>query len=131
MTQFFTKLVLFILLIAISAACFAQQAPRQIIRGKVTDDILRFPIRGATITIEGPGKITPATTDSSGTFIINGIQTGRYTLLITCTGYNAQVANEVLVTAGKEVVLELSLSERINNLKEVVVHSPGSKKKAG
>lgn len=53
---------------------------------------------------------------------------GRQSIVISFVGYEGQVINEILVTSGKEVIINISLTEKITQLNEVVVK--GSSKRA-
>jgi len=62
-----------------------------------------------------------AATDENGEFKIPSVPVGRYDILISYLGYEEQTASDVIVTSGKEVILNLRLAEKVSELKEVVV----------
>jgi hypothetical protein len=102
------------------------QGPTQIIRGMIIDKQSQFAIPGANVVIIGSEPFKGSTTDVSGNFKIEQVIPGRYDLKVTYLGYKEIVIPNVVVTAGKEVVLDLTLEENINSLKEVVIS--GTKK---
>lgn len=53
--------------------------------GKITDVITNLPIAGASVTVLGVGA--NATTDAAGTYRIDGLTTGTFTLRVGATGY--------------------------------------------
>lgn len=102
------------------AGIYAQQT--QVIRGIVTDAESQFPLIGANVRIElGDGQIIGATTDINGLFRIDGVPLGRQKIVFSYLGYRPLVRDNVVVTSGKEVILTIELTERVEVLGEVVV----------
>ncbi|MEI7661222.1 MAG: TonB-dependent receptor [Bacteroidota bacterium] len=97
------------------------QHPTQVIRGTVTDKQSQVTLPGANVVILGTNPPKGASTAADGSFRITGVIPGRYDLQATFLGYKAVVIPSVVVTVGKEVVLEIGLEENISSLKEVVV----------
>ncbi len=120
MKYFFLSLVLFQCLL------IQAQQPTQTVKGTVTDKISEKPLAGASVNIEG----TPLTalTNAAGEFIINGVSIGRIKLNISFVGYGAASIPEVLVTAGKEVVMDIALEQTVTSLDEVIIKSSKTKK---
>ena len=98
----------------------------QTIRGTVIDKQSQATIPGVNILIIGSDPIKGSITDIDGHFKLNDINPGRYDLKVTYLGYKEIVLPSVVVTAGKEVVLDIALEENVNSLKEIVVS--GTKK---
>ncbi|HEY9048720.1 MAG TPA: TonB-dependent receptor [Ohtaekwangia sp.] len=99
-----------------------QAQSTQTIRGKVIDGVSNTPLIGVSVTVINPdGKTFGSVTDEEGRYRIDHVPTGRHTLRITYIGYEEQTIPNVIVTAGKEVVLTFSLTESINQLNEIVV----------
>ena len=95
------------------------QSPLQNIRGTITDIDSKEPLIGAAIEI--PSLNIGSTTDENGEFKITGVPVGRYDVHVTYIGYEEQTASDVIVTAGKEVIINLTLAEKVHELNEVVV----------
>ncbi len=96
----------------------------QNLKGNVTDRVSEKPLVGATVIV-GNSKTT---TDANGKFYLKNIATGRVTLLVNMVGYKTVTIPEILVTAGKEVVIDVAMEQDINQLNEVTVVSNRSKK---
>lgn len=111
------------LLIAIT---IRSQSPTQIIRGTITDKELQSQIPGASIVLLSTDPLKGAVSDENGKFKITDVKVGRYDIKVSFTGYKERVLSNVMVTAGKEVVLEIGLEENIASLNEVVIS--GTKK---
>jgi len=98
----------------------------QTIRGKVLDEDTRSPLPGASVVVVGhPGL--GATTDADGDFRINGVPIGRISLTITFIGYEDRALSNLLVTTGKELVLELTLRESLVMMEAVEIKGNADK----
>lgn len=109
------------LLFVVSIVPLAAQSA-QTIRGRVVDEITQAPLIGVNVIVLSDPSLG-AVTDENGNYRIINVPVGRQTLQITYIGYADQTMPNIIVTAGKEVILNISLSEQINNLDEVVVTS--------
>lgn len=116
---------LFVCLLAAIKAFRAQNA-EQMIRGTVFDKQSQAYIPGANIVILNSMPLKGAVTDEKGRFHISGVSSGRYELKVSYLGYKEIILPNVIVTSGKEVVLDIGLEESINSLDEVTVS--GAKK---
>lgn len=114
-----------VLTIATIAQTYAQTT--QTIRGQVTDDVSKTSLPGVNIVVINENNaILGGSTDVDGNFRISNVPLGRHTIQVTFVGYETQTIPNVLVTAGKEVVLNFSLRESVGQLDEVVVTSNSS-----
>ncbi|HEX8655994.1 MAG TPA: carboxypeptidase-like regulatory domain-containing protein, partial [Hymenobacter sp.] len=124
MRYFILCAVLSLGLVVWSPSARAQVAPltaTQTLRGVVLDAGAKAPLIGATVVVVGAEPALGTTTDAEGRFRLPGVPVGRAKLRVTSLGYEDLLLNEVTVTAGKEVVLALSLTERLTRLDEVQV----------
>ena len=97
-----------LLLLAASASA---QTTTGAISGRILDAQSKRPVASASITASSPampGEET-AHTDPSGEFVIDLLPPGRYTLFIQADGHQAFTQEAVLVGAGREVRLRLSM----------------------
>ena len=62
-----------------------------------------------------------AATDAEGYYRMDKVPVGRQTIQYSYTGYEPQTASQVMVIAGKELELNISLKENLSALKEVTV----------
>jgi hypothetical protein len=93
----------------------------QIIRGKILDEASKSPLPGVTILLLDSAKNNATTTDMDGNFKLSNVALGRQTIKITFIGYEPVLMPNLVVTAGKEVILNVNLAESINSLNEVTV----------
>lgn len=115
---------IFLLFFAGISGAFAQNGT-QSIRGIIIDKSNELPLAAATIAINS-AKIG-SVSDEKGQFVLKGIVPGRHQIEISCKGFKTVVIPEILVTAGKEVVLEIGMEEEIVQLTEVVVKANNRK----
>ncbi len=106
-------------------------AQNQTIRGVVLDQQSELPLIGATVQrLDASGQPAGgAMTDADGRFALTEVPVGRHVLRITYLGYEPLTAPNILVTAGKEVQLQLRLQEAFSSLGEVVINGRADKDK--
>ena len=92
----------------------------QTIRGQVCDVASGEPMIGVSISVEN-GTTMSTVSDANGNFVINNVPVGRHSVRATYIGYEPVLLKEQLVTSGKELVLNLKMTESISELSEVVV----------
>lgn len=93
----------------------------QTIKGQVVDQASQQAVIGANILVEQTDPPKGGSTDENGYFRIENVPVGRYTLRITCIGYDDALIQELVVGAGKEVELNIRLAEVLIQMEEVVV----------
>jgi len=112
-------------LMASSLICYSfkniDQELTQTVKGQIVDAQSLSPIPGATVLVTTVDPAKGAVTDLDGYFKIEKVPVGRHTLQVTFVGYENKVVPEVLVGSGKEVVLNLQLTESFIEMEELVV----------
>jgi len=114
------KIVLVIALCAsLPGLVFAQQRVGSL-RGQVLDE-LGGAIIGASVTvIDSKGVEKSAVTNDGGTYVINGLAPGKYTVRATNAGFGMSETPDVEVTAGKPVQFDITLKVAIEEQKVTV-----------
>ena len=115
-------------LLFLQAPILKAQELTQTIRGKIIDTESKTPLPGANVVILDSPDFLGASTDVNGEFRIPHVPVGRITLSISYLGYENHVIPNILVTSGKEVILEISLRESLISMEEVVVTANGNDK---
>ncbi|WP_353721670.1 carboxypeptidase-like regulatory domain-containing protein [Dyadobacter sp. 676] len=113
------KFILTLLAGATSALAFAQ--PAQTVKGRVVDTESQQPVIGANVIITSVTPIIGGVTDTEGNFRIEKVPVGRHSFKITSIGYDDAFLQEINVGSGKEVELNIRLTESFRSLNEVVV----------
>ncbi len=117
LAKIFTGIVVAVLSVI---SVFAQST--QTMRGKVVDEVSKTPLIGVNILVVGNGEtLLGSATDTEGDYRIENIPMGRQTINISYLGYEEQVIPNVVVTAGKEVILNIALTESVSQLNEIVI----------
>ncbi|MBA4054526.1 MAG: TonB-dependent receptor, partial [Marivirga sp.] len=99
------------------------QTPTQTVRGKIVDQESLTVLPGANIVVLNSEKFLGASTDASGNFRIENVPVGRVSLTVTFIGYEDKVLPNILVTAGKETVLEIPLKESLTMMNAVEIRA--------
>jgi hypothetical protein len=113
------KSILFILLFI--AQLTIAQNNRQNIRGVVTDKLTQTTLPGATVQIMNKEANKGTVTDANGNYVLPDMAPDRYEIKVSYIGYKDVFASNVLVTSGKEVVLDIAMEENLKLLNEVVI----------
>ncbi|MFY8035869.1 MAG: carboxypeptidase-like regulatory domain-containing protein, partial [Cyclobacteriaceae bacterium] len=113
------RTILLSAILLLTTALWAQTT--QTIRGKVIDEVSKTPLIGVNVVIVSDGgTLLGASSDENGDYRIANVPLGRQTIKVSYIGYEEQLIPNIIVTAGKEVILNLSLTESANQLNEVV-----------
>ncbi len=109
--------VLFLLTFALF--CPAASAQDGGIRGTVVEEGFDTPLEGVRITVAG--SPVSKTTDSDGSFVIEGLPAGKYTLILAKPGYERAVLTDVVVLPGRLANASATLGLEILDLPPIVV----------
>lgn len=115
------QIILMIVLTFFFSTILPAQTFTQTVRGSVKDKQIKSPLPGAIITLQNITPAKGAATDIEGNFILNEVPVGRQTFRISLLGYHEIVLNDVDVTSGKELVLNIEMEEKITEREEVVI----------
>lgn len=123
------KAIHFFMLAFATLAAFTNplSAQTQILRGTITDKQSAFPLIGATVRVMDTDPIIGTITDENGRFELKNVPVGRQVVQVQYLGYETLTLPNILVTAGKEVVLDVSLTESIQSVGEIVVTAKAAK----
>ncbi|PID89377.1 MAG: hypothetical protein CSB01_02295, partial [Bacteroidia bacterium] len=106
------------------------QTVTQTVKGTVKDIITQDPLIGATIERLNSTPLQGAVTDIDGKFVLENIPIGRQSFKISILGYKPYFVRELMISSGKEVVLDIVLEQSDITLNEVVITNKISKNKA-
>lgn len=91
----------------------------QTIRGNITDKLSQMPLAGVSIQIAS--LQSGVLSDSLGNYALTTIPPDRYEIKISLSGYKMLLIPNVVVTSGKEIILDIALEEDFKQLNEVTV----------
>lgn len=132
MKTIINKIIIGILTLIISISSFANETSlqTQTIRGRIIDQDSKTSLIGANIILINSNPVKGTSSDIDGYFRIDKIHVGRVDLKVTCLGYEDKVVPNLLVTSGKEIVLEIELIESLIKIEEAVITANGHKSEA-
>lgn len=91
------------------------------IKGTVIDQQSEIPLIGAAIELVNVDAATGTITDIDGYFTLNNVPLGRNVIRVSYLGYESITLPNIEVGSGKDVQLNISLQESVNQMQEVVV----------
>lgn len=92
----------------------------QTIKGTILDHQSQMSIIGASVTVFNSNPLKGAVTDLDGNFMIPDCPLGRQIVVVSYVGYKSE-SIEVIVSNGKEAVVQLSLEEDQETLQAVEI----------
>lgn len=93
----------------------------QTVRGTVYDEASKMPLPGVIVKVVDSTQMIAATTDVEGDFKLGDVPVGRVVITFSLLSYQAKTLSNIDVIAGKEIVLEVAMTEEVYQHDEVVV----------
>lgn len=115
------KSLLIALLLVLNSLTSPSQELVQTVRGRVTDAYTEVPIPGVVIIIKDSDPLKGVVTDAEGFFRFGNLPVGRITLSVSSIGYKPEVLTNLLLTSGRELIVEIRLTEQVYSLEEIVI----------
>lgn len=114
-----------VLLVFISSSLFttnsSAQSFSQTIRGTVIDADSKSALPGVNVMLLQSDTLIAAVTAIDGTFRLPNVKVGRRTVKFSFVGYEDVTISNIVVTSGKEVILNVQLHEKVITGEEVVI----------
>ncbi len=110
-----------ILLVLLAFSQFITSAQMQTITGNIYDEASKAPLPGVTVVVINSTPTRGTVTDEKGHFRIDSVLLGRRSLKFSYLSYEEQVIHDLVVTAGKEVNLNINMQEAVHKLKEYTI----------
>lgn len=114
---------LLISLILVTSTRLLSQEITQTVRGRVTDDQTLTPLAGATVFVPQDSTPIGTYTDDNGRFVLENVPVGRITLVVKYLGYEQRVLQNLVLSSGKELNLDIQLTESLMETEEIVVNA--------
>lgn len=93
----------------------------QTVRGTVFDEASKTPLPGVVVKLVDTTQLIAETTDLDGDFKLEDVPVGRVVISFSLMGYETKILSNIDVITGKEIVLEVALTEDIQLEDEVVI----------
>ncbi len=121
------KRIVLITIILIGSFSNAQTG---IIKGLIVDKQSETPLVGATIELLNVDQTNGVITDLDGYFTLEKVPLGRQTIRVSYIGFESITLPNIVVTSGKDAVVNVGLIESFDQLDEIIITSENSKAKA-
>ncbi len=99
--------------------CWAQET--QTVRGRVIDKISQYPLIQASVVLLNSDPVVGTMTDLDSYFELKNVPLGRQSFKVSYVGYDDAFRSNILVSSGKEVVLNFNLEEQVFIVEEAVI----------
>ncbi|WP_317896624.1 TonB-dependent receptor [Aurantibacillus circumpalustris] len=109
----------FFVLLFVSHFFYAQVT--QTVKGKIADRVTGIGLPGAIVQLKSATHTIVTIADNNGFYKLLEVPVGRQSFLFSYTGYKPTPVNDVIVTSGKEAVLNIDLEESTISMDEVVI----------
>jgi hypothetical protein len=93
----------------------------QTVKGKVSDKEIGMGMPGVVVQLKSSTATIIVTADNNGNYKLQNVPVGRQSFLFTFTGYKPVPVNDVIVTSGKEMILNVEMEENTVAMAEVEV----------
>jgi len=101
----------------------------QTIKGRVIEQDSKMPLPGATVVILNTQPQIGTTTDENGYFKLERVPVGRYDIRVTYLGYEDVNVKQVNVSTGKELMLNVEMTERVKEIETIIIRANSEKDK--
>jgi hypothetical protein len=98
-----------------------------IIKGRVVDEQSQLPLIGATIELVNAQTATGVITDDNGYYTLENVPVGRQTIRVSYIGFEAITVPNIVVTTGKDAIVNVTLIEAFDELDTIVLTSKTNK----
>lgn len=115
------SILIIILLILFSVSVSGQTYFTQTVRGYVIDQDSESPVPGVMVLIADSDPQIVSVTDASGYFKLENVPVGRITVQAMLLGYQFAELRDIELKSGKELVLTIEMTEKVEDIDEVVV----------
>ena len=116
----FNHILAVVLMYMIAPGVYAQTIT-QTIKGNVFDIQTKETLVGATVIILDSEPLIGTSTNIDGNFNLSRVPLGRHSIRINYIGYEPVIIPEVLVTSGREAVVNIGLRRSISEMGEITV----------
>ncbi len=110
---------LFISLLFVTFYSLGQET--QTVRGRIIDKISQYPLINASIVVLNTDPIIGTVADFDGYFELKNVPLGRQSFQVSYVGYDDALRLNILVSSGKELVLNFELEEQVVLVDEAVI----------
>lgn len=115
------KQILLIIFLGCLSVALQAQPISQSVSGKVVERETKMPLPGVNVILVDTVGTLGTVTDVNGMFTLKGVPLGRRSFRFSFIGYKETSVSSVLVTSGKELILNMEMEESVEALEEIVI----------
>ncbi len=93
----------------------------QVVKGKISDKVTGIGLPNAIVQLKSTTQTINCLSDANGNYKLINVPVGRQSFVFKYTGYQTVPVNDIIVTSGKEVLLNIDLEESLIDIDEVEV----------
>jgi len=93
----------------------------QTVRGVIVDAESQYPLIGVNVVVLDSNPLVGSVSDENGRYRLKGVKIGRRSIKFTSIGYKDVVLDDIIVTSGKEVIINIKMDETATAMDEVVI----------
>lgn len=93
------------------------------VKGRVVDKVTGIGLPGAIVQLRSSGGHLSAVANNDGYYKLKDVPVGRQAFLFTYTGYKPVPLADIIITSGKQMVLNMELEESSVNMDEVEINA--------
>jgi hypothetical protein len=123
------RFIVCLLILSIVCKVSVSQNYTQTIKGTVVNKDTKAPLWGASVIVLNTSPLVGILTDSAGAFKLKNVPVGRHTIKISFIGYDDLTLPEILVSTGKELVMNIEMQEKITSMKTITIKADKNKDK--
>ncbi|MCC7301480.1 MAG: TonB-dependent receptor [Bacteroidia bacterium] len=116
------RTILFLILFTAGSGTLLAQTLTQTVRGTVIDADSKSPIPGVAVKMFFGDSVKTSTSDADGKFRIREVPVGRHRMTFSFIGYEERKLDNLVVGTGKEVILQIELTESVIMSDEVQIY---------
>ena len=94
---------------------------KQTVRGRISDKVTSAPLPAVTVIVNNISDNLITYSDANGDFVIKNVPVGRNNFLFSFMGYETVVMKSITVNSGKELFLNVEMTENATLLEAVTV----------
>ncbi len=125
-----SRKIIITFLLFVFSTCIVFGQYKQTVRGRITDKVTSAPLPAVTIIVNNISDVSDTTdnsnklvtcSDANGDFIIKNVPVGRNSFLFSFIGYEPVLMKNITVNSGKELFLNVEMTENTTLLDAVTV----------
>ncbi len=117
--RYYAILILFFVLFSITDPVYGQYT--QTVRGRLTDKASSSSLPGVTVVLNDKSLNLGSFSDSEGEFVLKNVPVGRNSFTFSFIGYEPVLIKDIVVSSGKELILNVEMVEKLQELEQVVI----------